>query len=63
MQAKTKGKHPVVSGFVPNHVLADLVEGSPRPVPPEIAAERAASRIIQAVTDGEKKDFKERDDA
>ena len=63
MQAKAKGRHPLVSGYVPRDVLAGLVKGTPRPVAPEIAAERAASRIIQALREGERNDLKKTDDA
>lgn len=63
MHAKTKGERPVISGYVPSGVLADLLEGNSEPVSPEVAAERAASRIIQALRDREDKETKKRDEA
>ena len=55
MHPKTKSKRPVVDGYVPGNVLADLLNRKSKPVTPELAAERAANRIIQAVKEREKK--------
>ena len=63
MQAKAKDKRPVGSSYVPTDVLANLVKGGPRPVAPEIAAERAANRIIRAIREGEKEGLKKTDNA
>ena len=63
MQPNEKGRHPVAGRYVPREVLADPVKGSPPPVAPEIAAERAANRIIQALREAENRNLEKTENA
>lgn len=51
MTPDTKGKRHIVGDYMPRDILADLIGTRSEPVAPEIAADRAAKRIIQAVRD------------
>lgn len=55
MEQETEGKSPAVGSEVPSNAVRDLLGGKSEPITPEIAAERAASRIIQAVRERERK--------
>ncbi len=63
MDPGTKSKRPVVSGYVPKDVLADLLDGNSEPMAPEIAGERAARRINRALREREKGESKTADEA
>ena len=59
MEQKPEGDRAVLGGDVPSNAVRDLLGGDPEPITPEIAAERAASRIIQAVRERERNVEKE----
>ena len=63
MKVETKGsKNLFVSGYAPGDVPADVLDYKSESVTPEIAAERAANRIILAVY-GRDKNIKLTDNA
>lgn len=61
MDPREKGERTVDSGQTSSSALRDLLGGRSEPITPEVAAEHAASRIIQAVREREK-DRSRRDD-
>lgn len=58
MSAQAKSSSPVVSGYVPSNVLMNVLGSKVELVTPEVAAEHAASRIIQTVKQREEKECK-----
>ena len=54
MEPKERSVNPGISGNMPSNQLSNLLGGKAEPVSPEIAAEHAANRIIQAVRELEK---------
>ena len=63
MHPRLKDERPIVRGRAPSNTLGDSARQRTEPVAPEVAAERAANRIIQAVRKREEEELNVTNDA